>query len=222
MVFYVSGRTTQACNAYSPPCIVINAFVNNAWQTQMSLPQCSVGNCLSSGPAFTVTFASTGAQIWYKGSLAATMPWVAGAPPSIFQSVVPGSGSLASATQLSAVGCPDPATRLVPQFIKVVWTGFFLARETGVYTFTFGENTDDAAYLWLGAPPFGYASEGWGLENTLLSYNWFNRGSPNSANISLIGCTYYPIRIEFGAPPLCLLQHSLRNFRTALGLPFAF
>ena len=92
--------------------------------------------------------------------------------------------SLASATSNAAFG---------NRFVKVMFTGFFLARETGTYTFSFAPNTDDASFLWIGPT----ATQGWALENTLLNSNIFVNG--NSATISLVACTYYPIRVMWGA-----------------------
>lgn len=68
--------------------------------------------------------------------------------------------------------------------------GYFRAPTTGSYTFYMW--ADDGAYLWIG----NYAQSGWSLSNYTLNVN-FGQANPQSASISLIAGTYYPIRVLF-------------------------
>ena len=97
-----------------------------------------------------------------------------------------------------------------------MWTGFFLARETGTHVFSIGTNVDDQALIWIGPPA---ALGGWTLANALVNYNYGGWTTPSpSGSISLVACTYYPIRVEFGAPRIqTVLPPSHRCLRAFVG-----
>ena len=77
--------------------------------------------------------------------------------------------------------------------VSFEWFGYFLANATG--TWTFGINSDDCSYMWVGAN----ALSGYVTGNATTSQPGL-RGvtSATTGTVSMTSGTYYPIRIQYG------------------------
>ena len=76
---------------------------------------------------------------------------------------------------------------------SVEWFGYFRANATG--TWTFGINSDDAGYVWIGSN----ALSGYTVANSSPKYPGLHGASAEqTATVSMTSGTYYPIRIQFG------------------------
>ena len=78
---------------------------------------------------------------------------------------------------------------------SVQWVGYLLANATG--TWTFGLNSDDASYMWIGSnAASGYTTGNANINN----YGQHTVGTAPgvTCTISLTSGTYYPIRIQYG------------------------
>ena len=76
--------------------------------------------------------------------------------------------------------------------MSVEWFGYFLATETGTWTFYVA--TDDASYLWLGST----ALSGFLTTNALVNNGGGHGVLEKSATISLTAGTYYAMRLQYG------------------------
>jgi len=75
---------------------------------------------------------------------------------------------------------------------SIFWYGYFLSDYTG--TWTFGLNSDDGSYLWLGDE----ALSGYTVNNSLINDGSTHPMTLKTATKDLVSGTYYPIRIMFG------------------------
>ena len=72
------------------------------------------------------------------------------------------------------------------------WTGSFVAPSSGTYSFC--TNSDDASYLWVGS----VASSGFTTSNAVVNNGGLHGMRSICGNISLVGGTSYPVRLQFG------------------------
>jgi alpha-tubulin suppressor-like RCC1 family protein/uncharacterized protein YjdB len=72
------------------------------------------------------------------------------------------------------------------------WIGSFKASTSGSYTFC--TDSDDASYLWLGSA----ANVGFTTANSLVNNGGLHGMHEICGNTTLVGGTFYPIRIQFG------------------------
>jgi len=75
---------------------------------------------------------------------------------------------------------------------SIFWYGYLLSDFTG--TWTFGLNSDDGSYLWLGDT----ASTGYTVANSLINNGGLHGPTLKTATKDLVSGTSYPIRIMFG------------------------
>jgi len=73
-----------------------------------------------------------------------------------------------------------------------MWKGYFLAPNTGTYTFY--TTSDDASHLWIGA----IAKTGYTTSNATVNNGGLHGARERSGTISLSAGTAYPMRIMFG------------------------
>jgi len=82
-----------------------------------------------------------------------------------------------------------------PDTFSVQWLGYFLAPQTGTYTWSI--NSDDYSYLWIGQnAKTGYTTSNYNSYNAIFVDNWDIQNTP--ASIVLNAGVYYPIRIQYG------------------------
>ena len=73
------------------------------------------------------------------------------------------------------------------------YRGYFYAPVTGQYTFTFETSND--SYMWIGPT----AISGYDNTNALVNTSGHNYAVSISRSIALVGDSYYPIRVQWGA-----------------------
>jgi len=130
------------------------------------------------------------------GGLIQGRPWVS-LEAGIYRSVYSGyfADNVAFFTTPTSAGVVtdiyDTAGEIA-EITSIQYTGYFLAKTTGTYTFY--SSSDDASFVWVG--PF--AIKGFTTDNATVKNPGLHGPVETSGTVDLVAGGYYPIRVQYG------------------------